>query len=106
MRNEPDVEVRHTFDLGLLGATDLAIFSAARDAGAVVVTKDADFVELQHRLGVPPQLVWVTTGNVSNASLQRLIASAWSDTVALLRAGEPLVELGDRRAWRPSADDS
>ncbi len=93
----PGVEASHTFSLGLLGASDLAIFDAARAAGAVMVTKDADFVILLERRGPPPQVVWITTGNVSNAALRTLIASAWPPAVELLRSGEALVELGDRR---------
>jgi predicted nuclease of predicted toxin-antitoxin system len=91
------VEAVHTFDLGLLGASDLAIFAAARERGAVVITKDADFVSLIERRGPPPQIVWVTAGNVTNAALRALVAVAWPRAVELLRAGEPLVELGDRR---------
>ena len=93
----PGIEAAHTFDLGLLGASDAAIFDAARTAGAVVVTKDADFVDLLDRRGPPPQVVWVTTGNVTNAALRALVTAAWSHAVEILRAGEPLVELGDRR---------
>ncbi len=58
------------------GASDAAILEAARAAGAVVVTKDADFVALLDRRGPPPQVVWVTTGNVSNAGLRLLITAA------------------------------
>ena len=93
----PGVEATHTLDLGLLGASDDVIFDAARAAGAVVVTKDADFAVLLERRGPPPQVVWVTTGNVTNAALRTLVTAAWPQTVELLRAGEPLVELGDRR---------
>lgn len=83
--------------LGLLAARDEAIFAAACAAGAIVVTKDVDFVDLLERRGPPPQVVWVTTGNVTNAALQALVQAAWPRAVDLLRAGEPLVELGDRR---------
>jgi predicted nuclease of predicted toxin-antitoxin system len=96
----PEVEATHTFELGLLGATDAAIFAAAREASAVVVTKDADFVELVDRRGAPPQVVWVTTGNVTNAALRALVRRRgrepsrccalvsrwWSSAIA---AGEP-----------------
>lgn len=93
----PAVEATHTFALGLLGASDADIFDAARAAGAVVITKDVDFVALLEHRGPPPQVVWVTTGNVTNVGLRALIAAAWPRAVELLRAGEPLVELGDRR---------
>ena len=93
----PGVQAEHTFALGLLGASDQTIFEAARAAGAVVVTKDVDFVVLLEHRGPPPQVVWVTTGNVTNVALRTLVAAAWPRAAELLRTGEPLVELGDRR---------
>jgi predicted nuclease of predicted toxin-antitoxin system len=43
------VEASSVRDLGLHGATDARIFAAARLAKAVVVTKDADIVEVEGR---------------------------------------------------------
>lgn len=54
-------------DLGLRDAQDKEIFEAARQEKAVVMTKDSDFVLLLDRLGPPPQIIWVTCGNTSNA---------------------------------------
>jgi len=42
-------------DLTLQRAADLDIFHAARAAGALLMTKDADFAELVYQLGAPPQ---------------------------------------------------
>lgn len=83
-------------DLQLRDAEDRVIFHAARAAGAVVLTKDADFVVLLARHGPPPQIVWLTCGNTSNRALRELLASAWPSAVALLAAGEPLVEISER----------
>ena len=80
-------------DLQLHEATDAAIFLAARAAKAIVLTKDADFVRLVEQRGPPPQVVWITCGNTSNAVLTRLIAGSWSTVSALLGSGEALVEL-------------
>ena len=60
------------------------------------MTKDADFAQLVGRLGPPPQIVLVTCGNTSNARLRQILASAWPTVAAMLRQGEPLVEVGDR----------
>lgn len=38
-------------DIGLRDATDNAIFDAAKNANAVLISKDSDFVELVMRLG-------------------------------------------------------
>jgi predicted nuclease of predicted toxin-antitoxin system len=63
------VEAVAVRDLALGSAGDREIFDAARKAGAVVLTKDADFVALVERFGQPPQVVWLTCGNTSNANL-------------------------------------
>jgi len=78
------------------------IFTAAREEaerrpGLVIVTKDDDFVQLIERRGPPPQVVWVTCGNISNAELRRIVSTAWPRSADLLRAGEPLVEIGRER---------
>lgn len=91
------VETAHVVELGLLGAADTEIFEAARTARVAVVTKDVDFVAMVERRGAPPQIVWVTTGNVTNSALRALVRAAWPRAVELLRMGEPLVELGERR---------
>ena len=79
--------------LGLRDAEDPTIFTAARATGAVLMTKDSDFVELLARHGPPPQVVWLTCGNTTNAALRRILAGAWPRVAELLGAGEPLVEI-------------
>jgi predicted nuclease of predicted toxin-antitoxin system len=91
------VSARSVRDLGLLAANDKVIFEAARDAGAVVVTKDRDFVNLLERLGAPPQIIWVTCGNTSNARLKETFGQTLSAVLDLVREGEPLVEISDAR---------
>ena len=51
------VVAHHMVDLGLLRAKDQEIYLAARQAGAVIVTKDRDFLVLSERLGTPPQVL-------------------------------------------------
>jgi predicted nuclease of predicted toxin-antitoxin system len=82
-------------DLGFREAEDSVIFRAARERAAVVVTKDSDFVQLLDRHGAPPQVLWLTCGNTSNARLRTLLVEAWPRARALLAAGEPLVEISD-----------
>ena len=92
-RQTLDVSAVAVRDLQLRDATDVAIFQAAREAHAIVATKDADFVRLLEQHGPPPQVFWITCGNTSNAVLTRMIKRSWSAVAALLAAGEPLVEL-------------
>lgn len=81
--------------LGLQNATDEKIFTAAREAKAVVITKDLDFVQLLERFGPPPQLIWVTCGNTSKAQMRKILRQTFRRALRLLQAGEPLVEITD-----------
>lgn len=83
-------------DLGLRDARDTEIFNAASYGEAIViVTKDSDFVDLVTRLGKPPQILWVTCGNVTNRNLRLIFTKTFSDALRLLQAGEDIVEIGN-----------
>lgn len=88
------IEARSLRDLGLRDAHDIDIFHAARHESAVVISKDSDFVELVARYGPPPQLLWVTCGNVSNHRLQSVFGLAFPEAMTLLSAGQAIVEIG------------
>ncbi len=81
--------------LGCQHASDEEIFTAAREANAIVITKDRDFVQLLDRLGPPPKVVWVTCGNTSNAQMRRILRQTFAEALLLLEAGESLVEITD-----------
>lgn len=89
-----DVEAVALRDLGLRDSTDSEIFNAAKQAKVVVISKDNDFVEMVSRYGAPPQLLWVTAGNVTNRRLQKAFSNRFPAAIALLAAGEKIVELG------------
>jgi predicted nuclease of predicted toxin-antitoxin system len=57
------------------------------------MTKDRDFVELVERYGSPPQVIWLTCGNTSNARLKEILTATLPDALELLRSGERLVEI-------------
>ena len=81
-------------ELGLRDAEDEDIFAAARSAGAVVLTKDGDFIRLLEQYGVPPKILWLTCGNTSDAALQHILGQHLSTALRLLEGGEDLVETG------------
>jgi len=78
------------------GLKDREIFERARSADVVVMTKDRDFVDLLERLGPPPRVLWVTCGNTSNREMRRILSAAGPAALALLRDGDPLVEVSGR----------
>ncbi len=80
-------------DLGLRDAEDTEIFHAARRENVIVMTKDSDFVSLLDKLGVPPQIIWITCGNTSNARLKEILTSTLPKALELLGSGERLVEI-------------
>lgn len=82
--------------LGLQDAQDIEIFNAdrANGLGTVIITKDRDFVDLVIRLGSPPQILWLTCGNITNRDLQRIFSRAFPDAVELFNNGENIVEVG------------
>lgn len=81
-------------DLGLRDAPDIEIFQAANRAQAVVISKDSDFVELVSRHGSPPQLLWVTCGNVTNRRLQAVFGKTFPEALTSLTSGQAIVEVG------------
>lgn len=89
-------EAAHSLrDIGLRGAKDKDIFATARQAKAIVMTKDADFVEMVDRLGPPPYVIWLTCGNTSNAALRILLQTTLPRALQLIRQGDALVEISD-----------
>ncbi len=95
--SEFDVEALPVRDLGLRDAKDREIFLAAREAGAVVLTKDSDFVLLLEQLGSPPQILWLTIGNTSNAHLKEVLSRSFVSAQKLLLRGEALVEITEQK---------
>lgn len=89
------IEAASVRDLGLRDSEDLEIFDAAKNAVAVVMTKDVDFVDLVRHYGPPPQVLWIKCGNTSNARLKEILLVTFSDASRLLESGEPFVEIRD-----------
>ena len=71
----------HVTDCGLATAPDDVIRSYAASTGAVIITKDEDFV------------VWLRIGNTRRAELLRRMDVDFSSIVIALERGETLVEI-------------
>jgi len=80
-------------DLGLREAQDFEIFQAAREANAVVLTKDSDFPQLLGQHGPPPKILWLTCGNTSTQNVLRILATTLVDAIKILDDGESIVEI-------------
>lgn len=75
------VEARAIRDIGLRDALDREIFLAARKAGAIVITKDRDFIHLLQALGPPPPVIWLRCGNTSSANVIALLLRTLNDAL-------------------------
>jgi predicted nuclease of predicted toxin-antitoxin system len=80
-------------DLGLRDAEDPEIFEAGKAQQIIFMTKDSDFVDLVERLGSPPQIIWLTFGNTSNAQLKEILTATLPRALEILATGESLVEI-------------
>lgn len=94
LRENSSVQAFSLRELGLRDADDIQIFNRARKDGCVLMSKDSDFVALVQRLGPPPQLIWVTCGNVTNSNLKAMFSAVFNQALDLLAAGEAIVEIG------------
>lgn len=100
IRSHFSIEAVPVRELGLRDAKDIEIFRAARQAGIVVLSKDADFPHLLSQHGPPPKVLWLTCGNTSNARLQEILARSLTKALALLEEGEDLVQIsGPTSEW-------
>ncbi len=95
MAEEFGIDASSLQRLGLLTASDIDIFELAREQDAVILTKDADFVELVNRRGPPPKVVWLSCGNTKNLRLREILVTQWVRVAKLLEEGHPVVELTD-----------
>lgn len=74
-------------------ATDIEIWHLAVRHGAIIVTKDEDFVSLSRTQAKPVAIVWLRCGNIANPALIALIEARLEAIVIRLQDGERLIEL-------------
>jgi predicted nuclease of predicted toxin-antitoxin system len=78
----------HVGDVGLLGASDLAIWQHAREKGLILVSKDEDFHQLSVLHGPPPKVIWIRLGNCSTEHVIRLLRERHGEIQAFLQYEE------------------
>ena len=77
-------------NIGLRDADDLEIFKKAKHHHCLVVliTKDADFIDLLLRLNSPPKIIFLSCGNTSNVALREILSSKFNEAMKLLDNSE------------------
>ncbi len=54
-------------------ADDVTVWEHAKQNNFVIITKDADFVDLSVLRGFPPKVVWICRGNCSTANIAEIL---------------------------------
>lgn len=84
-------EAVHVFEIDMVAARDDEIADRAEADGAVLVSKDEDFITL--RLPDRFAFLWLRCGNATNRALAAWLEPRWEQIAALLTAGERFVEV-------------
>jgi predicted nuclease of predicted toxin-antitoxin system len=83
----------HVEDLGLCDASDTAIWLHSLHKQAIIVTKDADFVEKFRRQPGGPLIVWLRIGNAANSVLLAWFLPVLQAIVARIQSGDRFIEV-------------
>jgi predicted nuclease of predicted toxin-antitoxin system len=87
------VSAVHVHDLGLISASDVAIWQHAIQTTAVIVTKDGDFAARARVAAASPPVVWIRYGNLRRVALLERFAAAWPTIAAAIARGDTLIEI-------------
>jgi predicted nuclease of predicted toxin-antitoxin system len=85
-------EAAHAFELGLQAADDLSLVEHATANGAIIVTKDRDFVHLAAAKS-DLRVVLVCIGNCSSRQLMDKFTRLLPEVLSHFDAGKRVVEL-------------
>jgi predicted nuclease of predicted toxin-antitoxin system len=90
-------DAEHVADVGLTAASDRRIWDRAVASGAILITKDEDFVTMRalSRHG-GPTIIWVRVGNTTTRALIATFDLVLRDILSAIERGETVVQLPDR----------
>ena len=83
-------EAVHVAEISMIAAPDTEIAARAEVDGAMLVSKDEDFVTLR-----PPDrfaFLWLRCGNATNRALAEWLGVRWPQIEAMLESGERFIE--------------
>jgi predicted nuclease of predicted toxin-antitoxin system len=65
--------IKHVADVGLDDADDVIVWEFAKSNHLNIVSKDADFNDIQQIEGFPPKIIWIRSGNCSTKYVKDLL---------------------------------
>lgn len=83
----------HVCDIGLTGAPDSSIWKYASKVGAVIISKDDDFVGIRARHPDGPAVVWLRVGNTRKKPLLDRMVTLFPVIIEALADGQKLIEV-------------
>lgn len=83
----------HMEDLSPRFAPDTTVARIANQSGAVLVSRDADFVQFSRDGLLTVPFIWVRLGNLRRAALAAAIRARLPALVVAIEAGAPIVEV-------------
>lgn len=95
-------EAQHVADVGLVAASDLAIWDYALRHAAVVITKDEDFPRRRATSAVGPTVDWLRLPNARRRALLNWFDSILPAVAAAVERGETVIEVRGP-GWRLAA---
>jgi len=88
------VSVVSFYKLNFQTEKDRVIFLKAKEANALFITKDKDFLDLLKEVMPPPSIIYLKTGNVSNSELKTILTRNFKNALDLINlSGYDLVQI-------------
>lgn len=85
-------DAEHISEYSLPGASDSAVWRQAEKLNAVIVTRDADYLDLVTQSDSGPAVVWLRIENMRYADVSRILESILPEAVERIMADARLVE--------------
>ena len=83
-RTFDDIEAESVRSSGLRDATDPEIFESVKKAGAVVMSKDDDFIQHIEQRGTPPKLIWITSKLIARQHKRRIVTGYLKSQILII----------------------
>jgi predicted nuclease of predicted toxin-antitoxin system len=74
--------------VGLENASDLEIWTFAKQNGYGIMTFDADFYDLATLKGHPPKVIWLRIGNTTTSNLEKVLRTHSETILEFLTSDE------------------
>ncbi len=78
----------HVKDIALDRASDSKVWSYAKANNFVILSKDADFVELNLLRGYPPFVIWIRRGNCTTTDIEEILIKNYLMISEFLETGK------------------